>query len=50
MYNEGEIEKNLYICALTAYTTSEFKTKCFSNGMDYFMTKPISTRDIMTLV
>lgn len=34
MFNDGIIKKLPCICALTAYTTSEFKQKALKSGMD----------------
>ena len=34
LYMEGKLSYLPYICALTAYTTDEFKTKSFAIGMN----------------
>jgi CheY-like chemotaxis protein len=39
-----------YICALTGYTTEEFKQKAKDNGMNYFLTKPFESKEIDNLM
>jgi CheY-like chemotaxis protein len=39
-----------YICAVTAYTTEEFKSKCIQNGMDEFLPKPVESLEIIKLL
>ena len=34
------------IVAVTAYTTDNFKIKCFDSGMDLFLTKPTNKASI----
>ncbi len=33
---------NIYIVALTAYTTDGFEAKCYEAGMNIYTTKPIT--------
>ena len=40
------MQPSTYIVALTAYSTEAFKQKCFDAGMDNFITKPISMKDL----
>ena len=37
---------NIYIVALTAYATDNFKEKALSSGMDDFFTKPVCSQQI----
>ena len=43
---QGELSNCPYICAATAYTLESFKKKAMENGMDRFLTKPITIMDI----
>ena len=40
------MKDEIFIVALTAYATENFKERCFESGMNLFMTKPI---DILLL-
>jgi CheY-like chemotaxis protein len=42
----GDLGYTPYICAATAYTLDSFRQKAISNGMDRYLTKPITIMDI----
>ena len=44
--SKRKIKKNPFICALTACTSDDFKEKSSNSGMDGYMTKPISQKEI----
>jgi CheY-like chemotaxis protein len=50
MVVEGKLKVLPSIVALTAYTTDSFKKKCLTSGMEDVITKPISAKQIGTLL
>ncbi|TNV83761.1 hypothetical protein FGO68_gene16545 [Halteria grandinella] len=44
-----KISPQIFIAALTAYTTDGFEQKCFQAGMDVYLTKPISRDRLLVL-
>ena len=48
--DEMKSDKAPLICALTAYTTDEFKRKSLDHCMDLFFTKPLSAKDLLNLI
>ena len=46
LYAAKKIKHYPYICALTAYTTGVFRTKCFNSGMRNYLSKPVSSIDL----
>ena len=49
-----EIKKMLgeqvYIVALTAYSTDSFRVKCIEAGMDCFITKPTTAENVKAIL
>ena len=44
--SESMVQKRCHIIGLTAYHSDMFKKKCLASGMDYFLTKPVSSNDL----
>ena len=40
----------IFIVALTAYTTDNFKVKCFEHGMDSYLTKPVNSEQLHNIL
>ena len=50
MFSLKPDEDNIYIVAVTAYTTEMFAKKCFEAGMNEFVTKPIHSQKIASVI
>jgi CheY-like chemotaxis protein len=50
MERDGRLKESPCIIALTAYATESFKKKCLNSGMEDVITKPISAKQIGTLL
>ena len=48
--SEHEANSKIPIIALTAYTAGEDRDKCFSSGMDDYISKPIKREALIKLV
>ena len=46
LFKKGDLRYDPYICALTAYTTQAFKEKAYQSGMNNYLMKPISLKQI----
>lgn len=42
-------QNNLYIIALTAYNDESFRQQCLKAGMNEFMTKPVSHKQLQSI-
>ena len=40
----------IYIVALTAYTTDGFEKKCMANGMDSYLSKPVTGEKLKEVI
>jgi CheY-like chemotaxis protein len=46
LYEKGRIRKIPLICALTGHTSDEFREEALKNGMQCFLVKPYTYKEI----